>query len=142
LTTRSTAQRLGDVTVVLLAVATLSFVSNVWTGADRADGHASLFWSWVGLSLNQTLFPTFAAACLYSWMDEARRRTVRTFILALFGLGALAALGEAIFGGTLNGGLERTARYLQDATSLLVIAGGVTLIAGLLPSASEPGVSE
>jgi hypothetical protein len=140
---RSTAQRLGDVAIVLIAVAALSLVSNVWTGADRTDGHASMFWSWVGLSLNQTLFPTFAASCVYSWMDDARRRPVRWSVLAIFALSALAAVGEAVFGGNLIGGGERTARYLQDATSLLVVAGGFTLIMGLLPGvAVDPDGAE
>ena len=130
---RTTAQRIGDITLVLIVVSALTFLATVWGAADRG-GNGETFWYVLGLSVNAWLFPTFAGACLFCWMDAGRQQFARWALLVLLGLSGIAAIGEVFGGGGAVAGVGgRGANLLQDASSLLMVAGGVTLVMGLLP---------
>jgi hypothetical protein len=138
---RTTAERIGDITLVLVAVAALTFLATVLGAADRG-GNAATFWSVLGLSVNAWLFPTFAGACLFCWMDAGRQQFARWALLVLLGLSGIAAIGEVFGGGGLAGGGGRSANFLQDASALLMVAGGVTLVMGLLPGTTPVDSNE
>jgi hypothetical protein len=136
--TRSTAQRLGDVTLVLTAFVALSLVARTWAASDIARGHATTFWSYAAATVSGVLLPAFGAACASCWMDDARRGYARWILIAVFAVSALGIVGDVFFGNRTLAPGGRGADLMQDAASLLLIAGGFTLAAGIGPTRDEP----
>ena len=136
---RTTAQRLGDVALVLAGVALLTLLGRILAAADISDGDAGDFWSYVGLSAIGTLFPAFGAACASCWMDEARRRYARVALITVLAASALGILGDVVFGNP-DFATGRAGSFMQDAASLLLIAGAFTLIAGIPARDQSPEV--
>ena len=136
---RSTAQRLGDVALVLAGVAVLTLLGRVLAAADISHGDRGDFWSYVGLSAISTLFPAFGAVCASCWMDEARRQFARVALIIVLAVNALAVLGDVVFGNRQFGG-GRAGSLMQDAASLLLIAGAFTLLTGIPTRDESPEV--
>jgi hypothetical protein len=135
---RPTAQRLGDVTLVLAGFAALTLLARTWAAADVSKGHAATFWSYVALTATGGLLPAFGAACASGWMDAARRPYARWLLVAVFAVSALAIVGDVVFGSRTFASAGRGANFMQDAASLLLVAGGFTLVAGIGPTRDEP----
>jgi hypothetical protein len=134
---RSAAQRLGDITLVLAVFAALTVLARTWTAADISDGDRDMFWSYFGLSASGALFPAFGGACASCWMDDARRPLARAVLLAVLVVVALGIVGDVFLGSReLGGGIAGS--FLQDAASLLLVAGAFTLLAGVGPTRDEP----
>ena len=129
--TRTTAQRLGDVTLVLTAFAVMTLIARFLASIDAAHGSNDTLWSYFRLGADGALLPAFAASCLYGWMDRGRDRYARWTLFAVFALGAIGIVGSVFVGADSYRTLEGGASYLEDAASLLLAAGGFILLAGI-----------
>ena len=127
---RSTEQRFGDITLVLVGFAALVLMSRLFVVIDESKGMGSSFWVSFGLYLEDGVVPAFAASCTFAWMDAARRRYARWAIVVVFACDAGAILASLALGRNATADL-RTADLFEQAALLLVIAGGLTLVAGL-----------
>jgi hypothetical protein len=140
--TRTTEQRIGDITLVLAAVSAIFFVAVAWNALDISDDSMKTFWSYLGLSVGQPLYPAFAAACLFNWSDKPRRPRIAIALVILLVLFGLVAAAGGILGQSGAAGRTRQATWVLVAAYSLMATAGVALVRGFVPAQLKGLISD